>query len=216
MLGADVPGHVRIVGVDALALEEAVDAAMMRSAGIRMVRLGHLAWDTFEPSDGEFRFDWFDEVMDLMQDNGIGVILDVAVRPAPLWLHRKHPSIDITDANGNRLYANHRYMEDVGAPWTVASGPGGTYVLTYTASGEVLDVPGHSSTTGVQLTQWSTTGGANQQWHLRPNSDGYFTIVSRENGLAADVNAWSTDDGAKVVQWTAGGGANQQWQLIPA
>ncbi|WP_158852931.1 RICIN domain-containing protein [Saccharothrix deserti] len=103
-----------------------------------------------------------------------------------------------------------------GAPWTVASGPGGTYVLTYTASGKVLDVPGHSSTTGVQLTQWSTTGGANQQWYLRPNSDGYFTIVSRENGLAADVNAWSTDDGAKVVQWTATGAANQQWQLIPA
>ncbi|KAK1176829.1 beta-galactosidase [Streptomyces sp. NBS 14/10] len=92
------------------------DATMMREAGIRMVRLGHLAWDTFEPSDGEFRFDWFDEVMDLMQDNGIGVILDIAVRPAPLWLHRKHPSIDITDANGNRLYANHRYMEDIGDP----------------------------------------------------------------------------------------------------
>ena len=44
---------------------------MMREAGIQIVRLGHLAWDTFEPTDGEFRFEWFDEVMDLMHDNGI-------------------------------------------------------------------------------------------------------------------------------------------------
>ncbi|MQM26027.1 cellulase family glycosylhydrolase [Glycomyces sp. NEAU-7082] len=92
------------------------DAAMMREAGITVVRLGHLAWDTFEPADGEFTFEWFDEVMDLMHDNGIGVILDIAVRPAPLWLHRKHPSIDVADPAGNRLYANHRYMDDVGDP----------------------------------------------------------------------------------------------------
>lgn len=92
------------------------DAAMMRDAGIRMVRLGHLAWDTFEPSDGEFTFEWFDEVMDLMQANGIAVILDIAVRPAPLWLHRKHPSIDVVASDGGRLYPNHRYMDDVGDP----------------------------------------------------------------------------------------------------
>lgn len=92
------------------------DVAMMRDAGITIVRLGHLAWDTFEPTDGEFRFEWFDECLDLMHDNGIGVILDIAVRPAPLWLHRKHPSIDVTDPSGNRLYANHRYMDDVGDP----------------------------------------------------------------------------------------------------
>jgi beta-galactosidase GanA len=60
------------------------DVSMMRDAGIAVVRLGHLAWDTFEPADGEFRFERFDEVMDLMRNNGIGVILDIAVRPAPL------------------------------------------------------------------------------------------------------------------------------------
>ncbi|WP_207212093.1 beta-galactosidase [Promicromonospora panici] len=92
------------------------DAAMMREAGITVVRLGHLAWDTFEPAEGEFTFEWFDECMDLMHDNGIGVVLDIAVRPAPLWLHRKHPSIDVVDPTGNRLYANHRYMDDVGDP----------------------------------------------------------------------------------------------------
>ncbi|MFF3494731.1 beta-galactosidase [Streptomyces sp. NPDC002795] len=92
------------------------DIHLMKEAGFTVVRLGHLAWDSFEPADARFEFTWFDHVMDLMHDAGIEVILDIAVRPAPIWLHRKHPSISITDSNGNRLYPNTRYMVDVGDP----------------------------------------------------------------------------------------------------
>jgi beta-galactosidase len=55
--------------------------------------------------------------MDQLQAAGIKVILDIAVRPAPLWLHHKHPSINVADVNGNSQYPNHRYMEDVGDPF---------------------------------------------------------------------------------------------------
>jgi beta-galactosidase len=92
------------------------DIQLMKFAGFKMVRMGHLAWDSYEPSEGKFDFDWFDRVMDLMNEAGIKVILDIAVRPAPIWLHYKYPSIDITDANGAVLYPNHRYMEDIGDP----------------------------------------------------------------------------------------------------
>jgi beta-galactosidase len=92
------------------------DIPLMKAAGFKVVRMGHLAWDSFEPANGRFEFAWFDQVMDLMQEAGIGVVLDVAVRPAPLWLHREHPSIDVTDSSGNHMYPNHRYMEDVGDP----------------------------------------------------------------------------------------------------
>lgn len=92
------------------------DIELMKAAGLNVVRLGHLAWDSFEPSDGVFDFEWFDEVMDELNTAGIKVILDIAIRPAPIWLHRKYPSIDIVDANGNVLYPNHRYMDDVGDP----------------------------------------------------------------------------------------------------
>jgi beta-galactosidase len=54
--------------------------------------------------------------MDMMHQAGIKVILDIAIRPAPIWLHHKYPSIDIVDANGDILYPNHRYMEDTGDP----------------------------------------------------------------------------------------------------
>jgi beta-galactosidase len=54
--------------------------------------------------------------MDQLHAAGIKVILDLAVRPAPLWLHTQHPSVSVTDVNGAIQYPNHRYYEDVGDP----------------------------------------------------------------------------------------------------
>lgn len=92
------------------------DIQLMKAAGFKAVRMGHLAWDSYEPSEGKFDFAWFDKVMDLMNDAGIKVVLDIAIRPAPIWLHHKYPSIDVVDINGDVHYPNHRYMEDAGDP----------------------------------------------------------------------------------------------------
>jgi beta-galactosidase len=105
-----------------------MDIQLMKDAGFSVVRMGHLAWDSYEPSEGKFDFAWFDKVMDMMNDAGLKVILDIAIRPAPIWLHHKYPSIDIVNTNGNRLYPNHRYMEDVGDPMYQK------YALRYTDS----------------------------------------------------------------------------------
>jgi beta-galactosidase len=102
---------------------------MMRDAGIAVVRLGHLAWDTFEPADGEFRFEWFDEVMDLMRDNGIGVILDIAVRPAPLWPRRRTSPRNLRYIQISRLPRPRRYDDQ---PSRCHSGPV-SHVLALTA-----------------------------------------------------------------------------------
>ncbi len=92
------------------------DIQLMKDAGMNVVRLGHLAWDSYEPAEGQFDFDWFDVVMDELNKAGIKVILDIAIRPAPIWLHQKFPSIAVVDANGDTQYPNHRYMDDVGDP----------------------------------------------------------------------------------------------------
>ncbi|HEX3024004.1 MAG TPA: beta-galactosidase [Chitinophagaceae bacterium] len=90
------------------------DIQLMKTAGLNVVRMGHLAWDSYETSEGKFDFAWFDKVMNMMNDAGIKVILDIALHPSPIWLHKKFPSIDVVDATGNKLYPNHRYMDDVG------------------------------------------------------------------------------------------------------
>ncbi|MDR3147104.1 MAG: beta-galactosidase, partial [Treponema sp.] len=42
-----------------------VDIQLMKDAGFNMVRLGHLCWDSYEPDNGVYTFDWFDTVINL-------------------------------------------------------------------------------------------------------------------------------------------------------
>lgn len=93
-----------------------VDIDMMKQAGFDTVRLGHLAWDSYEPEEGVYTFEWFDEVMDLFAKAGIGVVLDVSTRPAPVWVHEKCPGCSIHDKSGHASPAVRRYMEDVSDP----------------------------------------------------------------------------------------------------
>ena len=88
----------------------------MKHAGFNVVRIGDLSWDSFEPAHGKFEFEWFDNVMDKMQAAGIGVILDIPGAPAPIWLHRAYPGVDIVGQNGTRLPPAERYMDDISDP----------------------------------------------------------------------------------------------------
>lgn len=92
------------------------DIALMRDAGFTLVRMGDLSWDAFEPSDSHFQFEWFDEILKQMDEAGIKVILDIGGLPAPIWLHHKHPSINVVNQNGVMLQPARRYMENISDP----------------------------------------------------------------------------------------------------
>src|SRR5579859_7408823 len=89
------------------------DIAIMKRAGFNVVRMGDLSWDSFEPTQGKFVFEWFDRIMDKMQTAGIRVILDIPGSPAPIWLHRAYPGVDIIAQNGSRLPPAERYMDNI-------------------------------------------------------------------------------------------------------
>jgi beta-galactosidase len=76
------------------------DIALMRAAGFTLVRMGDLSWDAFEPSEGDFQFAWFDEILKQMSEAGIRVILDIGGLPAPTWLHHKYPSANVSRPGG--------------------------------------------------------------------------------------------------------------------
>jgi beta-galactosidase len=92
------------------------DIAIMKQAGFNVVRMGDLSWDSFEPSQGKFAFEWFDKIMDKMQAAGIRVILDIPGSPAPIWLHRAYPGVDLVSQNGTRLPPAERYMDNISDP----------------------------------------------------------------------------------------------------
>jgi beta-galactosidase len=92
------------------------DIAIMKQAGFNVVRMGDLSWDSFEPSQGKFDFEWFDKIMDKMHANGIRVVLDIPGSPAPIWLHRAYPGVDLVSQNGTRLPPAERYMDNISDP----------------------------------------------------------------------------------------------------
>ena len=92
------------------------DVALMKQSGFKVVRMGDLAWDYFEPEEGKFDFKHFDAVMDVVHAAGIKVVLDIPAMPAPMWLHHKYPGVDIVNQAGTRLAPAERYMDNNADP----------------------------------------------------------------------------------------------------
>ncbi|NLS27356.1 Beta-galactosidase BgaP [Sphingomonas sp. S2M10] len=92
------------------------DIAVMKAAGFTMVRMGDLSWDSFEPQEGRFTFEWFDRILDQMHEAGIRVIVDIPGQPAPIWLHKHYPGVDLVSQAGTRLNAASRYWDNISDP----------------------------------------------------------------------------------------------------
>ncbi|ESQ79239.1 beta-galactosidase [Asticcacaulis sp. YBE204] len=102
--------------VDRSPEEIKLDIALMKKAGLQVVRMGDLSWDYYEPKNGVFTFDAFDSVMDQMQAAGIKVVLDISGSIAPQWLHYEYPGANIVKEDGTTQYPSRRYMVNIADP----------------------------------------------------------------------------------------------------
>jgi beta-galactosidase len=84
------------------------DMALMREAGVNLVTVGIFAWAQLEPRPGEYRFEWLDEVLGLLHENGIVACLATATASPPPWLARLHPETLPETADGVRLVPGSR------------------------------------------------------------------------------------------------------------
>ncbi|MFC9331574.1 RICIN domain-containing protein [Kitasatospora sp. NPDC057015] len=87
---------------------------------------------------------------------------------------------------------------------------GGVYTIS--DSGQAIDDPGHSTTSGTQLIGWALNTGTNQQWTATANSDGTWQLKNKYSSLCMDVSGGSATAGAAIIQWTCTGGTNQRWK----
>ena len=69
------------------------DVALMKAAGLNVVRMGESTWSLWEPADGQFDYAWMDRIVDAMGKAGIKVILGTPTYSIPAWMAHQHPEI---------------------------------------------------------------------------------------------------------------------------
>ncbi len=80
------------------------DVALMREAGVTMATVGVFSWAALQPGpERGYRFDWLDEVLDLLHAGGIAVDLATATASPPPWFSHAHPRSLPVDRDGRRL-----------------------------------------------------------------------------------------------------------------
>jgi beta-galactosidase len=77
------------------------DVALMKDAGLNVVRMGESTWSLWEPEDGRFEYAWMDRVVDAMGKAGIKVIMGTPTYSIPAWMAHQHPEILARAQNGS-------------------------------------------------------------------------------------------------------------------
>lgn len=77
------------------------DMVLMQRAGVTVATVAVFAWSKLEPREGEFHFEWLDELLNLLHANGISVDLATATAAPPAWMAKNHP--DTLPVNAQRV-----------------------------------------------------------------------------------------------------------------
>lgn len=72
-------------------LEE--DVRLMKLAHINSASVAIFAWKALEPEEGVYRWEWLDETLDRLWENGVSVILATPSGARPDWMDRDHPEV---------------------------------------------------------------------------------------------------------------------------
>ncbi|WP_421670767.1 beta-galactosidase [Rahnella sp. EDr1-12] len=69
------------------------DVEMMKEARCNVMSVGIFSWSALEPEEGRYTFDWMDQVLDRLHENGIFVYLATPSGARPAWMSHKYPQV---------------------------------------------------------------------------------------------------------------------------
>lgn len=83
------------------------DMEYMRLAGVNAVSVGIFSWVSLEPEEGVFTFDWLDQILDKLHQNGVHAILATPSAAPPAWMSQKYPeTLRVGADRVRRLHGN--------------------------------------------------------------------------------------------------------------
>lgn len=84
------------------------DLQLMTDMHINCVTVGVFSWTKLEPYEGEYQYEWLDDVLDRLYERKIDVILATPTTAMPFWLMQKYPEIMHVDIDGRRVQGGSR------------------------------------------------------------------------------------------------------------
>lgn len=87
------------------------DIAMMKAAGMNVVRIAESTWSTLEPKEGIFDFSYIDRVLEKTEEAGMMVIVGTPTYAVPAWLARKDPDIMVETKEGRAQYGRRQIFD---------------------------------------------------------------------------------------------------------
>lgn len=76
------------------------DIALMKEAGMNVMRVGEFAWSRMEPEEGYYDFEWLHLVVDRLAEAGIATIMCTPTCTPPAWLTERYPETLFVDFDG--------------------------------------------------------------------------------------------------------------------
>ena len=92
------------------------DLNRMAEHGIEIIRIAEFAWNKFEPHEGEYAFEFFDEFMNHAREKNMKVIMGTPTATPPAWMSEKYPEILNADIDGNLIHHGMRRQHNMNSP----------------------------------------------------------------------------------------------------
>ncbi|HAT54365.1 MAG TPA: beta-galactosidase [Lactobacillus sp.] len=93
------------------------DFQLFKEANINTVTVDTFSWATLEPNEGEYHFEWLDDIFDRVEAQNGHVILATPSGARPRWLAEKYPEVLRVNEKGERALfgerQNHCYTSPV-------------------------------------------------------------------------------------------------------
>ena len=88
-------------------LEE--DIRLMKLSRCNLMSVGIFSWTALEPEEGKFDFDWLENVLNRLHENGIYAFLATPSGACPAWMSAKYPEVLRVRPDGGRNLHGERH-----------------------------------------------------------------------------------------------------------
>lgn len=92
------------------------DIEFMKEAGCNVMSVGIFAWSRLEPEENVFDFEWLDNIINNLYDNGIYTVLATPSGAMPVWMAEKYPEVKRMSEDGIRQRFGNRHNNCFSSP----------------------------------------------------------------------------------------------------